>query len=82
MCLIVQILCLVLRISHLSPGESGYGHTRMSGVLYVTMMRQFGQTIKEVDSRKVSVCDFEHFLGQCLRGALSQCEIRDVKGDK
>lgn len=48
----------------------------------MTMMWGLGQTIQEVDSRKVSVGDFEHILGQCLGGPLVQCEIRDLKWDE
>lgn len=70
------------RISHLPPGERGYGHTRVSGMLNVTMLRGLGQTIQKVDTRKVSVCDFEHILGQWLRGALVQCDIGDLKWDE
>lgn len=64
-----------VRISHLSPGERGYGHTRMSRMLNVTVLRGLSQTIQEVDSRKVSVGDFKHILGQCLGGSLVQREI-------
>lgn len=67
--------------SHLPPGESFYGHTRVSRVLYVTMMWRFGQNIEEINSRKVTIGDFEHILGQCLCGTLSQSEISDVKRD-
>lgn len=54
----------------------------MSRVLNVTMLRGLSQTIQEVDSRKVSVGDFEHILGQCLGGALFQWEIGDLKWDE
>lgn len=54
----------------------------MSRVLNVTMLRGLSQTIQEVDSRKVSVGDFEHILSQCLGGALFQREIGDLKWDE
>lgn len=63
------------RITHLPPGERSNVHTRISRVLNVTMLWGISQTIQEVDSREVAVGDFEHILGQCLGGALVQCEI-------
>lgn len=56
----IQLLvyCYIVKISHLSPGERGYGNTGMLRVLNVTMLRGLSHTIKEVDSRKVSVGDF------------------------
>lgn len=54
----------------------------MSRVLNVTMLRGLSQTIGEVDSRKVSVGDFEHILGQRLGGTLIQREIKDLKWDE
>lgn len=51
-------------------------------MLNVTMPRRLSQTIQEVDSRKVSVGDFEHLLGQCLGGAFLQREIGDLKWDE
>lgn len=54
----------------------------MSRVLNVTELRGLSQTIQEVDSRKVSVGDFEHILGQCLGCTLVQSEIGDLKWDE
>lgn len=71
-----------VQISHLPPGERGYGHTGVSRVLNVTMLRGLSQTVQEVDSRKVSAGDFEHILGQCPGGALTQCDIGDLKWDE
>lgn len=70
-----------VRMSHLPPGERGYGHTGVSGVLNVTILRGHGQTIQEVDSGKVSVRDFKQILGQCLRGALVQRDVEDLEWD-
>lgn len=48
----------------------------------MTTLRGLSQTVQEVDSRKVSVGDFEHVLGQRLGGALVQREIGDLKWDE
>lgn len=69
-------------VSHLPPGERGYGHTGMSRVLNVTVLRGLSQTIQEVVSRKVSVGDFEHIFSKSLGGALVQREIEDLNWDE
>lgn len=51
-------------------------------MLYVTVLRGLNQMKKEVESRKVSVADFEHILGQRLGGALVQREIGHSKWDE
>lgn len=71
-----------MRESHLPPGESGYRHAGMSGMLNVTMLRGLRQAIEEVDSCEVSVGDSEHILSQSFGSALLQSEIRDVEGDE
>lgn len=81
-CFFLAMIKVSVRIYHLSPGERGYGHSRVSRVLNVTMLRGLSQAIQEVDSRKVSVVDFEHILGQCLGGALIQRDIGDLKWDE
>lgn len=54
----------------------------MSRVLNVTVLWGLSQAIKEVASRKVFVCDFQHILCQRLGSALVHSEIRDLKGDE
>lgn len=51
-------------------------------MLDVTMLRGLSQIIKEVDSRKVSIGDFEHILRQCFGRTFVQCDIGDLKWDE
>lgn len=71
-----------MRRSHLLPGERCYGRTRVSSVFNVTVVWGLSQTIQEVDSRKVSVSDFEQILCQCFGGTLFQRDIGNLKWDE
>lgn len=51
-------------------------------MLNVAMLWGISHTIKEVESRKVFVCDFQHILRQRLGSTLVHSEIGNLKRDE